>query len=181
MIELNIPGQLSQEELEAIKSIASQAPENSCIVETGSLYGLSSVAWASFAPQNSTVYSIEPWVPAEWVEALFPDCPPLSREAFEHFTARYNIVAIQAYSPDGVADWRKPVDIYFEDSVHWNPLLRRNLRFWLQFMKSNSIMCGHDYCEQWPDVISEVDALVREMDTRLSVKGAVWWFRVRPR
>jgi len=186
MIELNIPGQISQEELEAIKTIASQAPENSCIVETGSLYGLSSAAWASFSPQGSTVYCIDPWVREAWmgelVEAKFPGCPPLSRKAFEHYTAKYkNIVAIQGYSPDVTADWRKPIDIYFEDPVHWNPLLRRNLRFWLQFMKSNSIMCGHDYCEQWPDVISEVDALVREMDTRLSVKGAVWWFRVPQR
>jgi glycosyltransferase involved in cell wall biosynthesis len=157
LVEFNIPGQLNQEELEAIKSIASQAPENSCIVETGSLYGLSSAAWASFAPQGSTVYCIDPWVREEWmrelVEAKFPGCPPLSREAFEHYTAQYkNIVAIQGYSSDVVAHWNKPVDIYFEDSVHSNPVLNRNLRFWLQFMKPNAIMCGHDYCEQFPDV-----------------------------
>src|SRR4029078_7046770 len=157
MIDLSIPGQMTEGELRGIEALAKLAPEKACIVETGSLFGLSSFTWATSAPEGSTVYCIDPWVREPWiielVEKTTPGCPPFGRDAFEKFTAGCkNIIPLQGYSPQGFRNWNIPVDIFFDNAIHENPYLRRNLRFWLTFMKSGGIMCGHDYCAEWPDV-----------------------------
>jgi Methyltransferase domain len=183
MIDMSIPGQMTEGELRGIEALARSAPQNACIVETGSLFGLSSFTWATSAPQDSTVYCIDPWVRERWiislVEEKITNCPTFSRAAFEHFTARCkNIKPLQGYSPKDFADWNIPVDIFFDDAMHHNPYFRRNLRFWLSFMKPNSVMCGHDYCREWPDVISEVDQLAAELNSKVFTRQWLWWLKI---
>lgn len=179
---MSIPGQMTEGELRCLEQLAQSVSKNGIVVETGSLYGLSSFTWATSVPPEATVYCIDPWVREQWiidlVETKQPNCPEFSFEQFQRYTKDCkNLVPIKAYSPQDVKAWDKPVDIFFDDSLHHNPYFRINLRFWLRHMKPNGIMCGHDYCAQWPDVVKEVDILSAELGVQVNVTESVWWFK----
>jgi hypothetical protein len=183
MMDRSIPGQMSEEELHGIEDLARGVPDGGCIVETGSLFGLSSFTWATSAPPKCSVYCIDPWVREPWivelVESQYPGCPPFGREAFEKFTSSCkNIVPMQGYSPVDFLDWSRPVDVFFDDAVHQNPALHNNLMFWLQFMKPNGVVCGHDHTPQWPDVIQEAETLARNVGSAVQTRETLWWVRL---
>lgn len=179
MINLNIPGQISELELQAIEEISRAVPSGGIVVEAGSLFGLSSYTWATSVNPSVKVYCIDPWVREQWiidlVEKKIPGCPVFSFDAFSRFTAGLkNIFPIKGYSPDVVKDWALPIDVYFDDAMHQNPVLRKNLRFWLGKIKPGGIICGHDYCSQWPDVMNEADAIAREFAVEVRIVGTFW-------
>jgi hypothetical protein len=183
MIDMRIPGQMTEGELRGIERLATAVPDGGCVVETGSLYGRSSFVWAKSVRPSVSVYCIDPWVREPWiielVEKTIPDCPPFGIDAFRRYTQDCrNINMIQGYSPDDVKRWTRPVDLYFDDSLHHNPYFRRNLRFWLGHVKPGGIMCGHDYCAEWPDVIAEVDALARELGVPVHRRQWLWWIEL---
>lgn len=183
MIDLSIPGQMTRGELEGLETLAKTVPADGVVVETGSLYGLSSYVWATSIPQSATLYCIDPWVREQWiidlVETKVADCPEFCFEAFQHYTRSCNnLVPVKGYSPQDVADWHKPVDIFFDDSMHHNPYFQTNLRFWLKKMKPGGVMCGHDYSELWPDVPMEVDKLAAELGVKVETREALWWLQL---
>lgn len=183
MIDLTVPGQMTRSELEALETLARKVPPHGMVVEIGSLYGRSSVTWATTVHPTVTVHCIDPWERDNWiidlVESVFPDCPPFSFEAFQKFTRGLsNIQPIIGRSPDDVSDWSKSVDICFDDGMHHNPYFRDNLHFWLKHMKPRGIMCGHDYCAQWSDVMREVDGLAESLSIDVNVSGQVWWIQL---
>lgn len=188
VIDMSIPGQTNERELQALEALAARVPTHGTVVEIGSLFGRSSFALATSVDPSATVYCIDPWVRERWVvdlvETRIPDCPVFSFDAFRQYTAGCpNIVPIRGYSPQDIRSWRKPVDIFFDDSLHHNPHFRRNLRFWFRHMKPGGIMSGHDYGSDWPDVKREVDILSGRLGVPVQVTDAIWWFEVpsRPR
>ena len=183
MINLKIPGQMSEVELRAIEEISKTVPRDGIVVEVGSLFGLSSFTWSTSVNPSAKVYCIDPWVREPWiidlVETQILHCPTFSFEAFSHFTAGLkNITPIKGYSPEVVQDWSVPIDVYFDDAMHHNPILRTNLRFWLDKIKPGGVICGHDYCEQWPDVIKEAKHIARELGVEIRVVGTVWAIQI---
>lgn len=151
---LDIPGQVSEFQLQAIEVVASLVPEGGCVVEVGSLFGRSSWAWAKSIPQDATVYCIDPWEGNEGVRSM--ECAYGIRygiDQFKEYTMDcQNIRPVQAYSPDGISDWALPVDVYYEDAVHTNPILERNIKFWTSKLSPNGIACGDDYRPRFADV-----------------------------
>jgi hypothetical protein len=174
---------MSEGELRGIEFLARKVPPGGTIVEVGSLYGLSSFTWATSVDPSVTVHCIDPWVREPWVVALVESkirgCPQFGYEAFSSYTKRCpNIVAHKAYSPRDFQDWSKPVDLFFDDALHHNPFIRESLRFWVQKMRPGGIMCGHDYCAEWPDVVAEVDQLAKELGVRVQTRQWLWWFEI---
>ncbi|EQB00624.1 hypothetical protein L288_18035 [Sphingobium quisquiliarum P25] len=173
---LDIPGQVSEFQLQAIEAVASLVPTGGCVVEVGSLFGRSSWAWAKSVPQDATVYCIDPWEGNQGVRGLeqahgikygieqfreyIKDCP--------------NIRPIQAYSPDGVGDWDIPVDVYYEDAVHTNPILDRNVKFWTSRLSPNGIACGDDYRPRFADVRAAAEWSASRPGHRLYLVDYFW-------
>jgi hypothetical protein len=183
MLNLQIPGQMKEAELCLLQDLAKEVPRDGTVVEVGSLYGLSAYTWATSADPSVTVYCIDPWVREQWiidlVEKANPGCREFSLEAFLHYTQNQpNIIPLQGFSPGDFQNWNRPVDIFFDDALHHNPPFRKNLRFWLSRMRPGGIMCGHDYCKEWPDVMKEVDALARELGVEVQTRDWVWWFKL---
>ena len=183
MISLEIPGQMTEGELRCLEYLSSFVPESGVVVEIGSLYGLSSYTWSTSVPASATVHCIDPWVREAWVielvEKKIRNCPTFGYSAFAGFTRSCtNIVAQQGYSPDDFLDWETPVDLFFDDALHHNPGFRRNLRFWHKKVRPGGIMCGHDYCAEWPDVVREVDKLALELGVKVKTRQWVWWFEI---
>jgi hypothetical protein len=177
-IELNLglPGQMAVSELERLGYLARRVPAGGCIVEIGSLFGLSSWTLGKNADPTVSVHCIDPWVREPWmlpVEQSFGQI--LSIETFKNNVSGIpNIIALQGYSPRDFQSWKQPVDLVFEDSVHTNPILRENLKFWTPFVRSQGIICGHDYSDDWPDVKSEVDNLAASLGAAITVVGTLW-------
>jgi len=182
VIDLSIPGQMSEDELRGIEKLAQKVPKQGCVVEVGSLYGLSSFTWATSVDPSVTVHCIDPWVREPWIIALVesnPSCPKFGFEAFRTFTASCpNIVPHKGYSPRDFKNWDRPVDIFFDDAVHQNPFIRESLRFWLTKMQPGGIMCGHDYCKEWPDVIIEVNRLACDLGVAVHTRQWLWWIEL---
>jgi len=174
---------MTEGELRGLERLARNVPPGGCIVEAGSLYGLSSWTWAKSVDPSVTVYCIDPWKRDQWivdlVETQIAGCPVFGFEAFSRFTVDCpNIVALKGYSPDDFLDWDKPIDIFFDDALHHNPFFRKSIRYWYTRMKPGGIMAGHDYCDEWPDVMSEVDSLARDLGITVHTRQWLWWLEL---
>lgn len=167
MINTAVPGEISLEELQAIEAVAKLVPPNGVIVEVGSYLGRSSWHWAKNVDPTVTVYCCDPWdgyrgSSLEKFRENTADCP--------------NVVAMQGYSPGDFQDWDKQIDLYFEDAVHKNPILKKNLDFWGGFLGPNGILCGHDFAEKFPDVMSEAsDVAESTRPGTLHVVNTFWF------
>jgi len=179
-INLSIPGQMEPAELDRLARLARSVPPNGCIVEVGSLFGLSSWTLAKNAPPSVTVYCIDPWMSETWMSPLEEQAGQvLSFESFRNNVAGIsNIIPLPGYSPRDFVGWQRTVDLVFEDSVHTNPLLHENLSFWARLVRAGGVICGHDYCDQFPDVMAEVDRLAAHFGIRVEVTGTLWSMRV---
>lgn len=171
---------MTRKELVCIAELAKALPENSTVVELGSLFGKSSVHWAKNASDSVNIYCVDPWKRENWIEPLEKKFnTTFSIETFwENIADSSNIIALQAYSPQDFTDWNIPLDIYFDDSVHKNPIFRENLYFWLERMKPGSIMCGHDYSSSFPDIVKEVNQLADKFSVPLEVVDNIWIIRL---
>lgn len=176
MINPDIPGQMSEEELAFIARLAKRVPVGGRVLELGSLFGRSSWTWAKNVDQTATIFCVDPWKNESWIAALEKQYGTIySIDTFHKNTAEFtNIVALPGYSPNDLTDWNLPLDVYFDDSVHTNPTFRENLDFWISHVKPGGILCGHDYSPQFPDIVSEVQALVVRLGARFEVVGSLW-------
>jgi hypothetical protein len=174
---------MSDAELTRLAELAAAVPEKGVIVEVGCLYGLSTWHLSRHCRPGVTVFCIDPWERAQWIIDLVEGpqgAPAFCRAAFEHFTADCdNIVMVQGYSPQVARGWKLPVDLYVEDAIHANPVLRQNLDFWGSRVRAGGVIAGHDYTPQWPDVIREVEGLAQRLQSTIQVTETLWSF-VKP-
>jgi len=172
----SIPGQVSEHQLKAIEAVASLVPQNGKVVEVGSLFGSSSWTWAKSVDPSVTVYCIDPWEGNEGVRAMEARYGiTYGIEQFKRHTADCpNIRPLQGYSPTNFLDWSDPIDLYYEDAVHVNPILARNLEFWSGKLKPGGIVCGDDYRPRFPDVRAGAEDLARRLGRDLIRVDFFW-------
>lgn len=177
---LAVPGRMALDELACLAALAAQVPRGGHIVEVGAFYGRSTNAMARANPL-ARITSIDTFENVSWTGRYsdkYAEVPVFGRAAFEQYTRDLaNVDAIEGFSPDVVSDWTQPIDMYFEDAIHGNPGLKRNLDFWTERLKPGGIACGHDYTLKFPDIKAEVDAISKAWATRVRVVGSLWVLR----
>ncbi len=177
---MEIPGKVAFDELQFLSELAAKVPAGGVIVEVGPLYGRSTFAIGSSAPQ-AKVYSIDTFEEAAWIDkyaSMSKKIPKFGIDAFKSFTGELkNVEAIKGYSPECVIDWVDPIDMYFEDATHGNPNLRENMSFWISHLRAGGIACGHDFTLRFPDVKREVEAWAEKWDTEVAIVGSLWAIR----
>lgn len=184
LINRLIPGQLREEEMQAIALLAKLAPENMPIVEVGSLLGLSSWIWSRNCDPSCQVICIDPWELAggggnfnklaNENEQLFT-----LQQFIENVKDCQNIVPIRAFSPEGLKSFNSEIGLYFEDAVHQDPILGQNLEFWAAKLGKSGILCGHDYHEKFPDVRRHAEEYADRLGRKLRLIGALWFLLPR--
>jgi hypothetical protein len=181
-VELNfsIPGQMKVEELERLARLARTVPPNGCIVEIGSLFGLTSWTLAKNAYPNVTVYCIDPWVSEPWMLPIEESAGhTLSLETFiKNVSDVPNIIPLRGYSPRDFIGWQRATDLLFVDSAYTNPMLHQNLTFWTPFLRPGGVICGRGYCDGFPDVKSEVDGLAANLVATAQIAETLWSIRL---
>lgn len=172
----DIPGQVSLDQLKAIELVASLVPDNGAMVEVGSLFGLSSWAWAKSVPQSAEVYCIDPWKGNNGVRNLEAQYQvTYGLEQFKAYTADCpNIIPSPGYSPADFQDWDRKIDLYYEDAVHTDPIFSQNLEHWCGHLKPGGIVCGDDYRPRFQDIINGVAKLAKKMDRELITVDFFW-------
>lgn len=176
MYTTKIPGQISEFQLRAIETIATLVPEGGNVVEVGSLFGKSSYAWAKSVNSSVQVYCVDPWEGNEGIRPLEKRLNiKYGIEQFKAYTKDCdNITALKGYSPRDFIKWDKAVDLYYEDAVHTNPVLRQNLEFWVSHLTPNGIICGDDYRPRFADVVCEVRKLAHKHRRKLIIVDFFW-------
>ncbi|MBM3589167.1 MAG: hypothetical protein FJX33_15510 [Alphaproteobacteria bacterium] len=81
---------------------------------------------------------------------------------------------IQGYSPQIARGRKFGIDLYVEDAMHGNPVLGQNMAFWSSRIKPGGVASGHDYCAEWPDVISEANALAERWSSKVKCADTFW-------
>ncbi|WP_031553197.1 class I SAM-dependent methyltransferase [Parvularcula oceani] len=172
----DIPGQISIFQLRAIEIVAGLVPAGGAVVEVGSLFGRSSYAWGASVDPSVTVHCIDPWERNEGVRSMEKRFQiTYGIEQFEAYTKHLpNVRAHKGYSPADFSEWADPVDLYYEDAVHTDPILDRNLTFWTSRLKPDGIVCGDDYRPRFPDVRNGAARLAEQMGREIITVDHFW-------
>lgn len=177
---LSVPGKMELDEMAFLAALAAQVPKGGRIVEVGPFYGRSTRVMAEANP-GAQITSIDTFEDAPWTRryaARHSGIPRFGPEAFARYTGDLpNVAALQGPSPEAAKGWDAPIDLYFEDAVHGNPLLAENIAFWTGHLKPGGIACGHDYTLRFPDIKREVDAHAAAWGTEVALVGSLWALR----
>jgi hypothetical protein len=172
---LDIPGQVSVDQLRAIEAVAALVPEKGKLVEVGSLFGRSSWAWAKSVNPSVTLYCIDAWKDDDIRTMQAPHGISCGIEQFRAFTQDCpNILPMQGYSPTGFLSWTDPIDLYYEDAAHTDPILSQNLEFWTARLKPGGIICGGSYRPRFADVQHGAERLAERFGRALLRVDFFW-------
>ena len=175
MYDMTIDGHMNEIELQVIERWASAVPENGVIVEVGSLFGRSAVAWAKSCALSVNVYCVDPFYDPR-TDTDYSD------EFYENTNDIENLFSIVAVCPyfkySKYID--KPADIFFVDATHSNPNDWHIILYGLRHLKSGGLLCGHDYSPDWPDVVENVKKLEQMLGRAATLypETSLWSFEI---
>lgn len=167
------PGLLSEIDMAAIVGLAKEVVPGGTIVDVGSLVGRTTTLWCLYS-QAGRIVCIDPWEDHPWNESLRPNGGSI-RDNFLQNVNDKRVASIQGYSPHCAKNWNYPVDLYWEDGDHSNPVCADSIGFWSRHVRPGGIACGHDY--HLLDVHSTVVGLADRWGSELHLLGSVWWIR----
>ena len=154
MYDTTIDGHMNESELRCIERWASAVPENGVIVEVGSLYGRSAVAWAKSCDPSVNVYCVDAFFDPTTGADFYPQFQENTKDI-------PNIIPVPNLCPwfpySRYVD--RAADIFFIDAAHKNPNDWEIIQFALKNLKSGGLLCGHDYLSMFPDVKLNVNRL----------------------
>jgi len=182
------PSMMNEVDAAAISQLAGLIAPNGVAVEVGSRLGGTAKNILDHAPSIKRLYCIDPeWGMAQgngmsdpalynlvtdWQLDGYASCRQFAEQMLQPYA---NVRLLSMASPYDLAWWNEPVDFFFEDATHYNPVLSDNLAFWVPLVKQGGIIAGHDYNYHWPEVEREVDQLRDKLGAELHVQGSVWW------
>lgn len=194
---LNIHGHMFESELKIIEAWAQSVPKNGVVVEVGSFFGRSAVCWAMSADPSVKIYCGDIFVD-QFTTGSTP-VPKFGRLAGHPLpsTTYYqwndfkknvkdfpNIIPMRGMCPQGISYSGEAIDIFFLDAAHTNPSDWENITYFSQFLKPNSMICGHDYSYAFPEVIENVKRLEDLYKTKATIYsngGSLWSITIAPK
>jgi hypothetical protein len=194
---LNIPGHMFESELKIIESWARSIPKNGVVVEVGSFFGRSAVCWAMSADPSVKIYCgdrfSDQFTTSNAPVPMFGELAghPLPNTTYyqwhdfkENIKDFPNVIPMRGMCPQGITYPGDPIDIFFLDAAHTNPSDWENITYFSQFLKPNSMICGHDYFHSFPDVIENVKRLEDLHKTKATIYGnggSLWSIAITPK
>lgn len=163
----------------AIYNLVRSLPENATIIDIGTAWGGTTRFMAEFSPL-SKIITCDPYLDKGWTD-YWSD--RFKQEYSYESTREYlsdlsNVELLHGKSPELFKNWNSEVDMVFEDGSHMYRPLKENLEFWNTFLKPGGVFAGHDYNENFPDVVRAITEF-RETNfpnSKLYVVGNVWFF-----
>jgi hypothetical protein len=179
----DVPGYLTEHDIDAISFLSKQLPGTGLVVEIGSFLGKSSVEWAKNLPGHKILCLDSFNSPIEILHQLLvdadfvvPNDPKNNLELFKFYTSDYsNIKPIQGFFNENFA-FPTLIDLVFEDSTHNLSYLVHALPFWWEHIKPGGILSGHDYANE---VATAVDmfAALNDLSVQTVNDSSVWYIK----
>lgn len=177
-----VPGYLSQGDIDAIKVLSDFLPDEGMIIEIGCFLGKSSVEWAkNLQDKNYEIVCVDSFNSnIEYLKLLIKDAdfdePPgnTQLEVFKFYTTPYkNIKPLELFFNNNF-EGEKDLKLVFEDSDHSFDAVLRSLPFWYDKLDKDGILCGHDYAD---DVKAAVDlfALQHNLVVHTFDLSSIWY------
>lgn len=172
----SIPGWMTSNDLQSVTELATLVPENGTIVEIGSLFGRSTVAWAMSCHPSVKIYCGDIFY-EHYIDNHDLDTPtaPVSGHCYNAWlefnknTNKFpNVIAMRGRAPEESNYPEYPIDLLFVDASHKNPSDWKIIEYFAQFVKIGGIISGHDFRGDYPDVISNVNRLERIYNTPIN-------------
>lgn len=162
-----ILGWMTTNDLESISTLSKLVPKNGVILEIGSLFGRSTVAWAMSCDPSVKIYCGDIFY-ENYIDNHPLDTPtaPVSGklynawEEFQKNTKHFsNIIPLRGAAPDETNYNGDPVDLLFVDALHKNSIDWNIISHFAKFIKVGGIIAGHDYRKDYPDVTFNANKL----------------------
>ena len=182
----SIPGWMTSNDLQSITELAKLVPENGVIVEIGSLFGRSTVAWAMSCHPSVNIYCCDIFY-ENYIDNHNLDTPtaPVSGHVYNAWlefnknTNKFpNVIAMRGKAPDESNYPGHPINLLFVDALHMNPSDWKIIEYFSQFIKVGGIISGHDFRGDYPDVINNVNRLASIYNTPInsfeSTHSSIW-------
>jgi|688.fasta_scaffold481043_2 hypothetical protein len=193
MKSYSVPGLTSKKDLDILYEWARTVPKNGVIVELGSWFGRSAVAFAEGAYPSVKIYCIDyfqDWTHPNTVQWYFPagDFWQLGKvynkeQEFLKNTKDYpNITLLKLENEQIVYPYAgEQIDLLFIDAAHTNPSDLKSILYFKNFMKEDGLICGHDYHDRYPDVITNVKLLQVMYKTTATFyqNSTMWSIRIK--
>lgn len=170
-------GIMTEKEKQFLGKFISKIPEKSIVIEVGTFLG-GSAAIMSRANPEILIHSFDNYNDRHDrhkrnIDDLLHNVlgrNPRTIEAVSNILKNFkNIKLYKGTSPYDFYDWKDPIDVYFEDGFHKNPVLKDNVTFWKQFVKPNGYIIFHDHRpfleKGHPSRFEDVIQLVEELST----------------
>ena len=182
---LDIPGWMLEGDLRFIETLARHVPEHGRMIEVGSFCGRSTWAWAKSIPASATVHCIDPWegfrISADSLEKLNHFTPGVETHELRHFLAYTQDCPNISYTQD-ISDRVLPTlqeasyDLIFLDGVHYNPTFSDDLWRANVLLKDGGILCGHDFCPFFADIVESTKYMAALHDRPLwfALNSTIW-------
>lgn len=148
-----------------LNKVASLLPPNSIVVEIGTYVGGGAAIIAHANPfieiHTYDIYDTRPYGTShyETLEQSLGVCEccqgPLPRtlKNVAKSVERYTNIHLHQVDKDEVIKFDRPVDLFIEDSSHWNPQLAFSLSNWLPKIKVGGILMLHDFRPWSPNMV----------------------------
>ena len=185
-----IPGWMTTNDLEAISTLSKLVPPSGTLVEVGSLFGRSTVAWAMSCDPTVNIYCNDVFY-EHYIDNHELDTPgaPVSGqvynawEEFQKNTSKFkNVAPIRGRAPHQVNYDKGPIDLLFVDASHKNPSDWDIIKYFAPYVKINGYIAGHDYRDDFPDVKANADTLSKiygaPVHTFANTNSTVWYIQV---
>lgn len=158
-----IEGFLDPNETALLHRMASEVPENGCIVEIGSYQGRSTIAMALGVKPGVEVVAIDPHIP---LDGDVVDYSMVSQAALLHNLTRFKVGhivrVISLFSHEVAVIWDKPVDFLFVDGSHAYEDARRDFECWSHFITDGGAVGFHDSNGKFPGIARLLDEILAE-------------------
>jgi len=183
---------MSYSEVLLLNRISSLLSDNSVVVEVGCFMG-GSASVIAHLNNSVSVHSFDLFEDDTWLsyrgpeqyklfsQLLKTDMPERSIDNVRKIIPYTNIHLHKGKSPDDFLNWDTPIDMYFEDSLHENPSLSNNIKFWEPKIKNGGYLLMHDcrpflpanHYHRFIDVEFECDKLLNNGYKKVAHVGAL--------
>tara|TARA_B100001559_G_C16430862_1_gene589738 strand:+ start:145 stop:678 length:534 start_codon:yes stop_codon:yes gene_type:complete len=117
-----------------------------------------------YKAEASTIFSSFPFVKKLWtVDPFIRPHPTIMEHAVERIDKIKKATLYRTTSYMFANKIKnKTLDLVYIDGDHEYQFVLEDLRMWNTRLKTNGLLCGHDYSERYPDVIKAVDYFMSE-------------------
>ena len=152
------------------------------MLEVGSWVGESAIAFLGGAPKDSRIYCVDHWEgsSSDWTCHIAKEV-----NVWDWFLKNTedligtSIFPVKGDSVQAAADLGDPqeLDLIFLDADHDEAAVRADIAAWERHLSQTGVLCGHDYCGEFPGVVNAVESFLGPLGlTPSRIHGTSVWF-----